>query len=273
MPEWDASPTSSPVVSRTTRGPAKPMTAPSSTARSWHSDDVGGEHAAGGRRAVDHDGEQAGGAVALDRGRGATELDQSDHPLLHAGAAATGHADDRQPEVDRTIEGPADLLAGHHAHRPAEHVEAALDQHVVLGAAGADRLLGRVLQRRRVPGEVQRSPLRRSRSHSSSSGRTAQASFLRAFVSKTGDEGTQDRSAEVDGDLVGEQPAAPGQAGPRRIDLEQTVEQLEVVLGERVGGHAVDGAEPELQAFEPPALGIEALVGRLGRAVVLDRVT
>ena len=53
--------------------------------------------------------------------------------------------------------------------------------------------------------------------------------------------------------------------------VEQAVEPLEAGGVERVGRHAVARCAGELQALEPATVGVEPLVGRLGRAALLDR--
>jgi hypothetical protein len=68
----------------------------------------------------------------------------------------------------------------------------------------------------------------------------------------------------VDGHLVGEQAAAAGEPGPVGVDLHQALEPLEALVVEGCGRHPVGGAQPQLEAFEPAAVGVEPLVGRLG---------
>ena len=237
---------------------------------------VGREHAAGGGRAVHRDREQPGLGVATGRGGGPAELDERDHPLLHAGPAAAGHAHDREAELGGPVEGPADALAGDHTHRAAEGVEPALDEHVVLGPAGPHRLLRRVLQGLRVPGEVaadHRCAGRCPTPPPAAPSRKPRFCVRPSPKSETtARRNGQTGSAEVDGDLVGQEATAAGEAGPVGVDLDQAVEPLEAGVVEGVGGHAAGGAEAELQALEAAAVGVEPLVGGLGRAALLDRV-
>ena len=167
----------------------------------------------------------------------------------------TGRPSSTARSKARTTRSPCD-----HAHRPAQHLEAALDAHVGGGPAGRHRLLGMLGQAIGVAGgaegvaadEVAR-PTPRSTSWACSlAGATNPAPTRRAQT------GTRRRAATS---LASRRPErVRTRRSPSACD--QVAEDLPVVGGQRPDGHAGAGAQRQLQALEHALVRVELLASR-----------
>ncbi len=143
---WDRSPTAAPTVASRPRGARRSRwwRPPRPPDRS-QSDAVGGQHAAGGRRAGRRRstaGRRRGGACSAAAVRPSWSSDTMPS-CMRAPPERVMHTTGSFRSMARS-ERPHDLLAVDHTHRAAEEPEAVLDDHVVLGAPGADRFVGEV---------------------------------------------------------------------------------------------------------------------------------